>query len=201
MKTEKTSTREILRIMPALIILLANLTVSCHKRPPKAMPPASKSQPAARTLTDFEMGEASYAAGNYAAAASSYEASLINGSAKDQDRAFFHLGLAYALQGTTPQYFEQSQRALQRLVQQYPGSPYISEATLLLSLQAEIKRLAGGMDAQQAELNNLKIKRQAEIDGLKNALKEQQAKINALTEELQQLRNIDMERRPSRPPR
>ena len=150
---------------------------------------------------NFESGEASYAAGDFGAAASFYEAYLSSDLAKDRGLTLFHLGLAYALQGATPENLEKSQGILQQLVQQYPATPYLAETTLLLSLQEEIKRLADAANQKQVELNGIKVKQQAEIDRLKNEVKEQQARIKTLTEDLQRLRDIDMERRPSRPAR
>jgi hypothetical protein len=199
MNLEKLSAGKLLPVFTLIILLLATVAISCHKRAPKTPAPVSKPQPAATESKDFELGEAGYAAGNYDAAALSYEAYLKSGAAKDQDKALFRLGLAYALQGETPPNLRQSQIALQQLMDQFPGSPYVPEAKLLMSLQGEIGRLADVLEAQQAEFNSLKSRRQAEIDGLKNTLKEQQAKIKSLTEELQRLRNIDMQRRPSRP--
>jgi hypothetical protein len=157
------------------------------------------------------LGEARYAAGDFRAAAPFYEEYLRSGPAKDRDLALYHLGLAYALQGATTENLEKSQTILQQLVEQYPGTAHRSEATLLLSLQGEIKKLSDAAIQKQVELNaalqrqvdinSVKIKRQAEIDKLKDEIKEQQARIKTLTEELQRLRDIDMERRPSRPSR
>jgi len=182
-----------LRLTLAFVLLLSGFAISCHKRPPKAVTPSIP--------TDFELGEARYVAGDFEAAVSFYEAYLKSGSAMDRDLAFYHLGLAYALQGVTPENLEKSQGMLQQLVQQYPGTTYISEATLLISLQAEIIKLLDAVNQKQVELNGVKAKQQTEIDELKNEIKDQQARIKTLTEDLQRLRDIDMERRPSRPSR
>jgi tetratricopeptide (TPR) repeat protein len=191
---------KILRLTPAVILFLAVFVLSCHKTATKAKIPAAKPQPAATTPTDFEQGEARYAAGNYAEAAFSYETYLKFSPAKDRALALYHLGLAYALQGATPENLEKSQGILQQLVDQYPDSPHLSEAKLLLSLHGEIKRLGDATIQMQAEINGNKAK-QAEMDKLKNEIKEQQAKIKSLSEDLQRLRDIDMDRRPSRPSR
>lgn len=191
----------ILRIAPAVVLLLAGLALSCHKRPPKTTTPSTKTQPTSIARKNFELGEARYAAGDFGAAASFYEAYLRSGLAKDRDLTLFHLGLAHALQGATPENLEKSQAILQQLVQQYPATPYLAETQLLLSLQEEIKRRADAANQKQVELNGIKVKQQSEIDRLKNEVKEQQARIKTLTEDLQRLRDIDMERRPSRPAR
>ena len=190
---ELRTSAKILRMAPAVILLLAGFTLSCNKRPPKAAIPVS--------LTDFESGEARFATGDFVAAASFYEEYLKSGSAKDRDLALYHLGLALALQGATTEILEKSQNTLQQLLQEYPQTAHFSEATLLLSLQTEIKKLSNAADQKEAELNGTRTRQQAEIDKLKNEIKEQQARIKTLTEELQRLRDIDMERRPSRPSR
>jgi TolA-binding protein len=190
-----------LRIAPALVLLLGCFTLSCHKRPSKAPPPGAKTQPAPAIPSDFELAEARYAAGDFSAAASFYEEYLRSNPGKNQDLALYHLGLAYALQGATTENLEKSQSILQQFVEQYPGAARLTEATLLLSLQTEIKKLSAAAVQKQTELDSTKTKQRAEIDKLKDEIKEQQARIKTLAEELQRLRDIDMERRPSRPSR
>jgi hypothetical protein len=211
---------------PAIVLLLASFALSCHRLPPKTITLTAP--------TDLQLGEAKYSSGDFGTAASFYEAYLSSNAVKDRDLALYHLGLAYALQGATPENLEKSQSTLKRLVHEYSETVYYSEATLLLSLQTEIKKLSDEATQKQAELNGVISKQQSEIDKLtndikepqarikalteadlnrvisrqqseidkfKNEIKEQQAKINTLTEELQRLREIDMERRPSRPSR
>jgi len=118
-----------------------------------------------------EVAEKSFETGKYQAAVSDYETCLRAKSPKDQDRLYFRLGLAYALSGNS----RLSRVQLQRVATQFPNSGYRAPAELILSLQAQIEKLGGD-------------------------LKEQEKKIKTLTDELQRLKAIDMQRRPSRPP-
>ena len=64
---------------------------------------------------------------------------------------------------------------MQQLVSLFPESPYRPEAEFLLRLQGEIERL-------RSDLSN------------------REARIRQLTQELERLKQIDMQRRPSRVP-
>ena len=92
------------------------------------------------------------------------------------DRVHFRLGLAYALAGNSTQNLRECRAHLQRVASRFPDSQYKIPAEFILSLQAEIEKLSGD-------------------------LKEQQAKMKNLSEELQKLKAIDMQRQPSRPPK
>ncbi len=202
-------------------ILLAMLTSSCHKKPASAaIPNPVPSTPLKATpLTDYEMAEESFDSGDYDAATRFYEASLKTGTPRDfQDRALFRLGLLYGFKGQGTQDLARSQAQFQRLLQQFPKSRFRVEASVLSSLQNEVIRLNNSLEDQQVETEKLKgdlkdregevTKLKAgrrdqlqEIDRYKSDLKEQQAKIKALTEELERLKAIDLQRRPSHPPK
>ena len=122
-------------------------------------------------LSVCEVAEKSFESGKYQAAVNDYESCLRANSPKDQDRFYFRLGLAYALSGNG----RLSRVPLQRVATQFPNSGYRASAELILSLQAQIEKLGGD-------------------------LKQQEKKIKTLTDELQRLKAIDMQRRPSRPP-
>ena len=65
--------------------------------------------------------------------------------------------------------------AFRNVVAQFPDCPYRAEAEVILGLQGQIERL-------------------------KNDAKEREEKLEQLSEELQKLKEIDLQRRPSRPP-
>ena len=69
----------------------------------------------------------------------------------------------------------QAEADFKNLMARFPESPYRPQAEFILSMQAQ-------------------------IDRLKSDVKERDSKIHELTEELQKLKAIDMQRRPSRPP-
>ncbi len=151
-------------------LLLAVMLSACHRGPVR---PAVPPPPA--TLASYAAAEKSFAAGDYAAAARSYEDYLATEIADNRDQAMFRAGLAYALSDDTTDNTSRSRALLQRMVSLYPGSPYTAPASLILKLQADIA-------------------------GLRDNLKDQQEKVKTLTEELKRLKDIDMRRRPSRPP-
>jgi len=123
----------------------------------------------------YEAAEKSFDAGDYAGAARSYESYLGAGVAENRDRALFRAALAHALARETADDGGESRALFQRLVAQYPASTYAAPANLILKLQADVETLQGN-------------------------LKDQQAKVKTLAEELKRLKDIDMRRRPSRPP-
>jgi outer membrane protein assembly factor BamD (BamD/ComL family) len=127
-------------------------------------------------LLSFEAAEDSFEKGDYASAIRSYEAYLLANTPEHQDRAYFRLGLSYGFAPDKPQNLRQARSHLQRLVAQFPRSPYRASADLVLLLLTEIDKLNGRVN-------------------------EQQSRIATLMEELQLLKAIDMKRSPSRPPR
>jgi hypothetical protein len=182
----------------ALVLLVS---LSCHNRkvlvpspvpaipesakikpaPPAITPPANTpSQPATlepaplkktiTTTSSLELGEMNFQTGNYPRAAYYYDAFLKDSpKAKDWDRALYHLGLARALTSDVGR----SETALRRLVSEFPKSQYKNSAEFILSLQGQIEKL-------------------------KSEVKDRDDKVKRLSEELQKLKDIDMQRRPSR---
>jgi outer membrane protein assembly factor BamD (BamD/ComL family) len=163
--------------MTAFLSLAVSL-VSCGRKPvqPVVPPPAVVPSPVAPNpaLLTYEAAEESFAKGDYTSAVKSYEAYLLTGTPEHQDRTFFRLGLAYGFAPERPQNLRQARNHLQRLVSQFPGSPYRAPADLILLLLIQIEKLNG-------------------------RVAEQQSRITTLTEELQVLKAIDMKRSPSRP--
>ncbi len=127
-------------------------------------------------LSNFEVGEMNFQAGNYRLAARSFEAYLnANPKSKNRDQALFHLGLSRMLANDSSRDMHQAEAAFKRLINEFPTSPHKSEAEFILGLQAQIERL-------------------------KSDVKERDDKIKRLSEELQKLKEIDLQRKPSRPP-
>jgi TolA-binding protein len=148
--------------------------------PPAVTPPPIPKQPAvletatiAKTITspsNLELGLMNFHVGNYQQAAKVIEVWLSNNpKSKERDKAFFYLGLSRALAND----MRQAEVALRRLISDYPGSTYRSQAEYILGLQA------------QAEKLRLEVKDRDE-------------RIKKLSEELQVLKEIDLQRRPSR---
>ncbi len=111
-----------------------------------------------------------FQAGKYVEAAKSYEAFLgEDPKARDRDKALYYLGLARALTSDS----SRAEAAFKRLISQFPRSQYKSPAQFILNLQEQIEKL-------------------------KLEVKDLDDKVKRLSEELQKLKDIDMQRRPSR---
>jgi tetratricopeptide (TPR) repeat protein len=183
------------------VILLLLLSWGCHKKsaapvpapsrtnvpPPAVTPPAlSPSHPATlepaplpKTISapsSFDLGEMSFQLGNYSQAAGLYEDFLqANPKSANRDTALFHLGLSLALGNDSSRDLQQAEAAFRRLISEFPKSPYRGQAEFIVRLQAQIEKLRSDM-------------------------KERDDKIKQLSEELQKLKEIDMQRKPSRAP-
>ncbi len=138
--------------------------------PPSRLP----SPPEPPLPKNFRDGEASFRNGNYADAIQSYEQYLRDDPVTQyKDVARYKLGLAYALTCSSPECRKRSSDQFRRLVSQFPQSPYSVQAQYILSLQNDLEKLR-----QDAKTNDEKIKK--------------------LTEELDRLKAIDLERQPTR---
>jgi outer membrane protein assembly factor BamD (BamD/ComL family) len=117
-----------------------------------------------------------FQAGNYRQAARFFEAFLsASPKSKNRDQALFHLGLCRTLANDSSRDLRQAEAAFKRLIAESPRSQYRHEAEFILGLEAQIEKL-------------------------KSDAREREDKIKRLSEELQKLKEIDMQRRPSRPP-
>jgi len=161
---------------------------SAAKLPPDSAPSAItpsvvsvpvEAAPAPKVLVvpnTLDLGIDSFKAGEYGKAAQFFEDYLGTGSKpENRDLALFHLFLSYTLKGNSSKNSRRAEDALKRLAGEFPKSPYRDSAELVLELQAQ-------------------------IESLKLNIKENEIKIKQLSEELQKLKEIDMQRRPSRPP-
>ena len=197
--------RSLLPIM-AISVLLSS-TLGCHKkitRPvmgPQQTAPSTPTEPAPQAITptvipsskpepvelslatatvsapsSLETGQTSFKEGNYSKAVRSFE-DFLKGDTKSENRdlALFYLGLSRALANNANRSLRRAEDAFKRLIAEFPTSPYRGPAELILGLQSQ-------------------------VDSLQSDLKEKEAKIKQLSEELQKLKEIDMQRRPSRPP-
>ena len=151
--------------------------------PPAVTPVVIPSQPAPlepaplstkiTTPSNFELAELSFQVGHYSEAARSYEAFLSsNPRAKNRDRALFNLGLCRLLARDTGRDWRSAEAAFRKLKIEYPSSPYRGQADFILGLEEQIEKLRADV-------------------------KEKEERIRKLSEELQKLKDIDLQRRPS----
>ena len=151
--------------------------------PSAVIPPPADTQPAPlepapipKTITspnNLELGEMNFELSNYQKAIKALEAYLSDPKSKNRDQALFHLGLARALDSSHD--MRQADAAFRRLISEFPKSRYKDQAELILGLQVQ-------------------------IDRLKSDVKEREDRIKKLSEELQALKDIDLQRRPARSP-
>jgi hypothetical protein len=146
---------------------------------PSSKPTPMEPAPAPKTIvvpSSFDVGVTNFKAGNYEKAARSFDDYLRNNAnSENRDVALFHLGLSRAVSGNSGRNTRRAEDALKRLITEFPNSPYKGPAEFILGLQAQ-------------------------IESLKLDAKEKETKIKQLSDELQKLKDIDMQRRPSRPP-
>jgi TolA-binding protein len=147
---------------------------------PPAIPPAKaplELAPLDKTITtpnSFDLGEMSFQLGNYSKAATYYEA-FLNAFTNTQgrDTALYHLALCRALATDSSRDLNQTEAALRKLISEYPKSRLKDQAGFILGLMAQAEKL-------------------------RSEVKERDEKNKRLSEELQKLKDIDMQRRPSR---
>jgi tetratricopeptide (TPR) repeat protein len=189
-----------------LLILILTMLVSwgCRKKPltivlppdteptPPAEEPAPEAvtpliihhsadlepSPIAKTITapsNLELGEMNFQIGHYPQAAKAYEAFLkSNPRSEDCDLALFHLGLSRALAKDSGRNMRQFETSLRRIISEYPKSPFRDQAEFILGLHSQAEKL-------------------------RSDVKDRDDKIRKLSEELQALKDIDLQRRSSRP--
>lgn len=139
--------------------------------PPVVVRPASPKEPP--VLLE---AEDKFAIRNYRGAIRDYEKFLENHPGhKDRPQAIFHLGLAYALSGPSTRNQRKAMEQFRDLAREFADSPYAAAAEYILGLLAEVERLRSESEAKEETLKRLR-------------------------EELERIKKIDMERRPTKPP-
>ncbi len=170
-----------------VILLLVLLSWGCQKKSTVVTPPfpeitpapPSKPAPSPKPNTAssrFEVGETHFKAGNYRQAIQSFEAFLLgNPKSTRRDQALFYLGLSRLLASDSSRDQSQADAAFSRLIKEFPQSQYRNQAELILGLHAQIERLRADV-------------------------KERDDRIRQIRDELRRLKEIDLQRRPTRPP-
>jgi TolA-binding protein len=196
----------VIRHSSFVILFMILLTSGCHKKfavqPPPPIPettaPTTETAPAppppaeiapsppvlpepappskiTNAKTNLDLGEVNFQAGRYVQAIRSLESYLKSSPKSDsRDKALFFLGLSYAMPAGSIRDLPKAEVTLKRLIAEFPRSQYKNQAEFILGLLTK-------------------------IDTLQSDAKERDEKIKRLSEELQNLKDIDMQRRPSRP--
>jgi hypothetical protein len=137
--------------------------------PPSRLPPP----PEPPLPKNFRDGEASFHGGKYSEAARFYEKYLREAMVDHyKDEAMFKLGLCYALECSSSVCRERSLSQFKDLIKAFPKSQFSTEAGVILGLHGE-------------------------IDRMKSDVKTRDERITKLADELERLKKIDLERRPT----
>jgi len=126
----------------------------------------------------FSDGEANFSSGRYAEAIRNYERYLrADPITQYRETAMFRLGISMLLACNSdecrPRSLATSREVLRRLLSLYPATPYSAEVRVVLGMEAFLERT-------NAEVRN------------------RDDKIKKLTDELERLKKIDLERQPAR---
>jgi tetratricopeptide (TPR) repeat protein len=155
---------------PVPSAITPNVPDSSKTAPADPAPPANT--PAA--FDNLNLGEADFYAEKYQQAALSFESFLeANPESERRDQALFLLALSRALADSSYRSQRQSEAALKQLITEFPDSPYRKQAEYILALKAQ-------------------------IEGLRSGIRKRDEAVKELSEELKRLKQIDMQRRPSR---
>ncbi|RPJ60227.1 MAG: hypothetical protein EHM23_11200 [Acidobacteria bacterium] len=93
--------------------------------------------------------------GNVKEAADIYQTYLSSPNAPNRDEAAFRLALIHLSQEAGLRDNRQALTLLERIVREWPDSPYASQSRHLLSVHRELTRLRSQVESQQAELKEL----------------------------------------------
>ena len=195
------------------LALVPLLPWSCQRAPAPQSAPAPPPPP-----NYLELGDRSFDAGDYPAAAEAYRLYLSDSpAAPNRDRALFHLALVHALPGSPLNDPPQAVALLRELRDSFPQSPLRSQVDLLLRLEEDAERLRLQLQHDDERLRSEitlreerigalaqeveRLQQPGELEKLRADLAQRDEKIRQLTEELEKLKQIDMQRRPATPPR
>lgn len=161
----------------------------------------------AACATSTRVGNEAWRSGRWTDAAYAYESARTAAvEPRDADRLLLRLGLIY-LEPATPMYDEtRARERLGELVTRHPDSPYRGEAQVILELldaRDDAERRLGALREQVGSLADERASaaaglktRDATIAALRASLAETQAELARAREALEQLKRIDLQRRP-----
>jgi hypothetical protein len=167
-----------------LVISCLLVVFGCHRTVRVAAPPPPP--PPAPIPASLQLADEAFTQGDFASAAQSYETFLDSHIVReDMDRILFRSAVSVALNntGSAPDVSgnENLSRVLNRLISEYPGSPYTPPARMVLGLRADLAKLQTDYAKLQADRDTLQ--------------KTQNDKIKQLSDELDRLKKIDLDRR------
>jgi hypothetical protein len=145
-------------------------------------------------------GDRAWQAGHVAAAAEAYEAARSGVVAPIRgDRLLYRLGLAYASPSSPVCDRELARERLDELEKRFPKSPFSEAAAIVLELLDAVdegERRVTALTAQVKSAQDDLETRDAGLAQVRVALAETQAELRRTREALDQLKRIDLRRRP-----
>lgn len=211
-----------------IVVMLCLLVPACRRIAPTPAPSPSAVQ--AVSPDYLTLANRAFARADYGEAAKNYEHYLeINPSPQHRDEILFRLAVSYAVEESPVRDTTRAVRLLEEIRAQFPTGPWRDQAQLALSLRDTANRLSiddaektsriatleselAAVKGQEAECRTVieqlqsaethgKKDRDTRIRQLTATIEELQDKNRSLTAELETLKKIDLQRRPSRPPR
>ncbi|PYV38845.1 MAG: hypothetical protein DMG06_24640 [Acidobacteria bacterium] len=145
-------------------------------------------------LPDLQQGETFFETGDYLKAVQVYETYLQqDSSGRNHDRVLFRLALAYAFP-SSPAYNPQKAIGLfERLLTDFPESPYKNQAELILGLQAQVDRLKLQSDQLNSEVDGMRSRvhaREQQVKDLQGSLEHLQS---GTVQKEEQVKNLRLE--------
>ena len=139
------------------------------------------------------VGDRYYDGGRLAEAAAAYQVYLESnrGDAERASQTLYRLGVIYASPGSSVHDPRRSIETLNRLLQQYPGNRYTTEALVLRDLQQQAIELESEVAADRTRLAELEadlVERERELRSLAGQIEEKEGQILALQESIPPLR-------------
>jgi outer membrane protein assembly factor BamD (BamD/ComL family) len=201
------------------------LLAGCHKEPRRTSTPVAP----APAIDYFGKGEQAFKSGDYSGAVQAFERYLErNPEAEDRDYVMFRLAMSLALEGSPAYDPQRSTQVLKELSVQHPESPWVVPAQMILDLKSQLQQQdaviaqtearTAQLSAELAAANRQEAEWRAQLQQLEQtttqeskqkemklrqlraSLEETTQRIRKLTAELEALKKIDLQRRPSRPP-
>jgi len=195
-------------------VILCLLLVGCHKRPtfsppggsaPPPPPPVANAAPS--PLEDADMALATR---KYDEAARIYREYLASPTATQPARAWFSLGLSYALRPDSD--WQNATSALNRVVNDFSDSPLKGPASLILELHSrnldlssknldlnsknlELNSKNTDLNSKVVDLNSKNLELHSELDQMTTDGKQREQRIKELQTQLDRLKRIDADRR------
>ena len=165
-----------MRLTVVLAFSCLFVVLGCHRTTRVAAPPPPPPPPASLLIADEAFDQ-----GDFTRAAHSYDTFLDSHIVRnDMDRILFRSAVSDSLLEAKTQQ-DKSNEVLNRLVHDFPQSPYTPPARIVLSLKAELARL-------QTDYAKL----QTDKDSMQKTLND---KIKQIGDELESLKKIDLNRR------